>query len=146
MGLLAYFIFHLCGVAFMLLLDPHNFPRPAYAFYHLIYAHSVGPLAYCTFQPMQLLWACLCTLHFYLYTICGPTGRFLLSSAHYLWAHWCIQNFCQSASCFLPIMIHPWAHSHMLPLLLESLCRPVGLYECSTFYVSGPATGWLSPS
>ena len=144
----AYFIFHLCGVASMLLLDLHNFPRPASSFYHLIYARSVGPLAYCTFQSMQLLWAHLCILHFYLYTICRPTGRFPLSSAHYLQAHWCILNFCQSASYFPPIMIHPYAraHLHMLPLLLESLCGPVGLYECIIFYVSEPTTGWSSPS
>ena len=69
-GPLVYFIFHLRGVASMLLLDPHNFLGPASVFYHLIYAHSVGLLAYCTFQSMQLLWAHLCILHFYLYTIC----------------------------------------------------------------------------
>ena len=144
----AYFIFHLRGAASILLLDPHNFPGTASAFYHLIYACSVGLLAYCTFQSMQLLWARLCILHFYPHTICGPAGGFPLSSAHSLRARWCILNFCQSASCFPSIMIHPCAraHSYMLPLLLESLCGPVGLYEYIIFYVPGPAAGWSSPS
>ena len=34
-------------------LNPHNFPGVADAFYHLIYTHSVGLLAYCTWSLVE---------------------------------------------------------------------------------------------